>query len=121
MPPEIGSLLPVMSIIITLCAVVGGAIAFRGNQGKGANEIQQSTIMAQQAQLDTQDKQIKTLEKKLTHLNRVVLTIEYALKRRGLRIEIDDEAIMLIDERARSNQTVHIRLMDAMPTEDKDA
>ena len=57
------------------------------------------------------------------HLNRVMLTVEYALKRRGLRIEISDEAITLIDEQSRANQTVQIRMMEAMhhQEEDKDA
>lgn len=121
MPTE---LLPTLSIAIALIMAVGTVafvIAFVGNRNRGLAEFQNSSIAAHQALIETQEKQIKALEKKVTHLNRVVLTIEYALKRRGLRIEIDDEAIMLIDERARSNQTVHIRLMDAMPTEDKDA
>ena len=122
MLPEFNALLPVMSIIITLCAVVGGAIAFRGNQGKGASEIQERAIDALQAQTEAQEKQIKMLEKKLMHLNRVMLTVEYALKRRGLRIEISDEAITLIDEQSRANQTVQIRMMEALhPEEDKDA
>lgn len=112
---------PSLSIMITLLVAFGSiafVIAFVGNKNRGLSEVQNSTITAQQAQIDTQEKQIKALEKKIVHLNRIMLTVEYALKRRGLRIEIDDEAITLIDERSRSNQTVQIRMMENIPTED---
>lgn len=111
MPPEFGALLPVMSIVITLCAVIGGAIAFRGNQGKGNSEIQQSTIMAQQAQLDTQDKQIKALKEKVTRLEAIFSTLQITLKkRRGLLIEISDDLITLIDQRTGTEQSVKIHI-----------
>jgi len=61
------------------------------------------------------------LEKKIVHLNRVVLTIEYALKRRGLRIEVDDESITLIDEHTKAHQTMQIRVMDTVPEDNKPA
>jgi hypothetical protein len=123
MPPEISSLLSIAIALIAAFGTVAFVIAFVGNRNRGLSEVQNSTIMAQQAQIDTQEKQIKALEKKLVHLNRVVLTVEYALKRRGLRIEIDEDAITLIDERTRANQTVQIRMMEAMhhQEEDKDA
>ena len=63
MPPDFGSLLPLASIVITLCAVIGGALAFRGSQGRGASEIQERAIDALQAQTEAQEKQIKMLEK----------------------------------------------------------
>ena len=111
MPPEFSSLLPLMSIFITICAVIGGAIAFGGNRGKGASEIQQSTIMAQQAQLDTQDKQIKALKEKVQRLEAIFSTLQVTLKkRRGLLIEINDDLITLVDQRTGTEQSVKIHI-----------
>jgi hypothetical protein len=114
MPPEFNALLPVLSIVLTLCMAVGTVMAFRGNTGKGLSEAQEKAITALTTQNEVQEKQIERLEKKLVHLNRVMLTVEYALKRRGLRIEIDDDAITLIDEKTRANQTTQIRIMDTL-------
>ena len=122
MPVDLSPSLSVMIALIVAAGTVAFVVAFVGNKNRGLSMIQNSTITAQQAQLDTQEKQIKMLEKKLMHLNRVMLTVEYALKRRGLRIEISDEAITLIDEQSRANQTVQIRMMEAMHAEeDKNA
>lgn len=122
MPIDPSAFLPMLNVLLMVCLTVGGVIVFRGSRGKAVTEAQERTIDALKVQNETQEKQIERLEKKVTHLNRVVLTIEYALKRRGLRIEIDDDAITLVDERSRANQTVQIRMMEAQPLEeDKEA
>ena len=116
MPEFILTSLP--GIIIMLVATLIGAVAYRRNNTKQLIEMRSQLIDTYKAQVELQEKQIKALEKKVTHLNRVMMTVEYALKRRGLRIEIDDEAITLIDERSRANQTVQIKMMDSIPPED---
>ncbi len=121
MPSELSTLLPIVSIVITLCALIGAVVVYRGNSGKGLSEVQEKAISALTSQTETQEQQIKALEKKVIHLNRVVLTIGYALKRRGLRIEVDDEAITLIDEHTKAHQTMQIRVLDALPEDDKGA
>lgn len=123
MPPDIAPMLSVGIALLVAVGTVAFVVVFIGNRNRGLAEFQTSSIAAHQALIDTQEKQIKALEKKLMHLNRVMLTVEYALKRRGLRIEINDEAITLIDEQSRANQTVQIRMMEAMhhQEEDKDA
>ncbi len=121
MPPELSSLLSAAAIFITVIGAIGVVLAFRGNTGKGLSEVQEKAISALTSQTETQEQQIKALEKKVIHLNRVVLTIGYALKRRGLRIEVDDEAITLIDEHTKAHQTMQIRVMDALPEDDKGA
>ncbi len=105
MPPELSSLLSAAAIFITVIGAIGVVLAFRGNTGKGLSEVQEKAISALTSQTETQEQQIKALEKKVIHLNRVVLTIGYALKRRGLRIEIDDESITLIDEHTKAQAT----------------
>lgn len=121
MPIELSPFLSVLNVVLMIGLTIGGVIVFRGSRGKAIAEVQDRTIEALKTQTETQERQIKALEKKITHLNRVMITVEYALKRRGLRIEIDDDAITLIDERSRANQTVQIRMMDAVPEEDEEA
>lgn len=118
--PDLATLLPLLSLIIATGAAVGVVVAFLGNKNRGLSEVQSSTITALQAQNEAQEHQIKMLEKKIVRLNRIVLTIEYALKRRGLRIEIDDEAITLVDERSgRAGTSMQIRLMENITDKDE--
>jgi hypothetical protein len=106
---------PIFEILFFVSVTVSGFLMWRGSQGKEASQIQDRAITALEAQMKVQEKEI-------LRLKRVVLTIEYALKRRGLRIQIDNDAITLVDERSRANQTVQIRMMESMPLEeDKDA
>lgn len=119
--PDMSMILPMLSLVIALSAAVGVVVAFLGNKNRGLSEVQTSTITALQAQNDAQEQQIKAQGQQIKRLNRVVLTIEYALKRRGLRIEIDDEAITLIDENASKRGTsMQIRLMDHVTGKEED-
>lgn len=121
MPPEIASSLSIVIALIAAFGTVAFVIAFVGNKNRGLSEVQNSTITALQVQNEMQEKQIKALEKKVTYFTNVLLTVEYALKRRGLRIERDEDVITLIDERSRASQTVQIRMMDALHnTEESD-
>lgn len=119
--PDMSMILPMLSLVIALSAAVGVVVAFLGNKNRGLSEVQTSTITALQAQNDAQEQQIKAQGQQIKRLNRVVLTIEYALKRRGLRIEIDDDAITLIDENASKRGTsMQIRLMDHVTGKEED-
>jgi hypothetical protein len=119
MPTEIATLLPVLSIVVSLCLVIGGFFAFRTGYNKTASEIQEKVIEALKAQNEAQEVQIKTCEKEISRLKRVVATIQYALKRRGLRIEIDGDTITLIDDQSRNTRTVQISLTDKQIDEEE--
>jgi hypothetical protein len=105
---EIMTALPVLSIIVSLFLVIGAFFAFRVGHDKTASEIQEKVIEALRAQTEAQELQIKTCEKEIARLKRVVATIQIALKRRGLQIEIDNDSITIIDNQGRSSRTVQI-------------
>lgn len=114
------NLVPILSLIISVAALIGGFVAYRSGYSKQASEIQQRVINALQAQNEAQEAQIETCEKELSRLKKVVTTIQYALKRRGLRIEINNDAITLIDEAVpRQEHMVQIQITDA-PDDEKD-
>jgi len=123
---DIGPLIGLLSLALTIFLAIGGVLAFIGLAKRSNSEVQASTITALQAQNDAQEKQmalqekqIALLEKKIMHFERVIGTIQLALKRRGLRIEINGETITLIDESKRSASTVQIRIdSDELPEVD---
>ena len=114
------ALLPYLSTFLALCITVGGLFAMRQGYSKQATEIQEKVIGALQAQNEAQETQIATCEKEIARLKRVVSTIQYALKRRGLRIEIDGDAITVVDEQSRQSRTVQIRLSDKTTNDEDD-
>ncbi len=109
---EFTALLPVVSLVVSLCIAVGGVIAYRGAVSRSTSEIQKNTIEALQAQNETQEKQITACEKEIRRLKEIMATVQYALKRRGLRIEVDGDSITLYDEQTRSALTAQIRMRD---------
>ena len=93
-----------------LIASLVGAIAYRRNNTKQLRDIQDKVIETYKTQNELQEKQIKLLEKKITHLENVLNTLGQTLKhRRGLLIEIHDEVITLIDQRTGTEHTVQVR------------
>ena|SRR5437660_6476287 len=119
--PDFGALLPLLSIIIALGAAVSVVVAFVGNRNRGLSEVQSSTITALAAQNDAQEKQIAMLEKKIVRLDRTIITIQYALqKRRRLRLEINEDAITIIDERTNAEITVPVSLTGTIDKKEKE-
>src|SRR5215469_18053716 len=108
---DIASFLPILSIIVSLCVVIGGYFAFRSGYSRTATEIQEKVIAALQAQNDSQEMQIKAFEKEITRLKRVVATIQLAIKRRGLQIEINGESITIIDSQSRGSRTTTVSMV----------
>lgn len=118
MNTALAAILPYLSTVLTICIGVGCFFALRGEAAKQANAIQDRVIAALEAQNKMQAQQIEAHEREISRLNRIVETIQAALKRRGLRIEIDGDSITLIDDHARRSHTVKIQ-MTAEEDEDK--
>lgn len=97
--------LPVFSIALTLCVIIGGWIAFRQGFGKQSSEIQEQTINALKTRLETLESQAESDAKELRRLRQIINTIRHALKRRGLHIEIEGEFVTLIDAAGQSDST----------------
>ncbi len=107
------------NVVLTVCLLVGGILAIRQGYSKAAGEIQEKVIVALKEQVATLEKQAGTDEREIKHLKQVLLTVRYALKRRGLAIEVNGESITLIDEQSRTTRTVAIRTTEAALQEDE--
>lgn len=116
---NLATLLPYISVFIALCVTIGGLFAIRQGYNKQAGEIQDRIIEALKTQNEAQERQITTCEKEIARLKRVVRTIQIALKRRGLEIEVDSDGITLIDNQSRQTRTV-IRMTGELETIEKD-
>lgn len=101
--------LPVFSIALTLCVIVGGWIAFRQGKGKQASEIQDQTINALKTRVETLEGQVESDAKELTRLRQVLNTVRQALKRRGLHIEIEGDFVTLVDVDSGQTKTTRIQ------------
>lgn len=105
---NLNTFLPVFSIIISIFAVVGGFIAFRQGYFKQSSEIQSQTIEALKTRVDTLESQALSDQKEIKRLRTVINTVRYALKRKGMLIEIDGEYVTLIESDGQSKST-HLR------------
>ena len=118
---EIGPLIGIFSIILTIVLAIAGSFAFRGLANRSHSDIQKDTIEALIAQNDAQEKQIKTLEKKLVRVEGILSTLQITLKkRRGLLIEINDDVITLVDQRTGAEHTVQIHTTGQLEKIDKE-
>lgn len=106
------------SLIVTLIVLVLGAIAYRRNSTKQLGELQAQVIDTYKSQNEAQEKQIADLERKLARHERILTTIQVALKRRGLRIEIDGDSISIIDSQKTGTRTTTMKIIQVDKTED---
>jgi hypothetical protein len=96
-------ILPVLSILLTLFALAGGYVAFRNGKNQQSSVIQEQTINALLARVETLEKQVEEAQQKLAKEQQLLATIRLALKRRGLHIEIGDGLVTLIDANNQSS------------------
>jgi len=101
--------LPVFSIALTLCVIVGGWIAFRQGFGKQSSEIQDQTINALKTRVETLEGQVDSDTRELTRLRQILNTVRQALRRRGLHIEIEGEFVTLVDVDSGQSKTTRIQ------------
>lgn len=97
--------LPVISIVITILAVIGGLAAFKSKFGEQSSAIQIQTIDALNVRVATLEGQARDDAKEIARLRQLISTIRHALKRRGLHIEIEGEYVTLIDADGQSQST----------------
>lgn len=116
----LNSFLPVLNVVLTICLAAGGFFALRSGNARQASEIQEKVIEALKTQNEAQERQIQTCEKEITRLKRVVSTIQLALKRRGLRIEIEGDSISIIDSQSKGTRTTTMKIIQVDKTEDED-
>jgi len=101
-------------VILGLALTVWGLLALRQGYSKKVSEIQKNVIEALNTQNETQARQIVICEREIRRLKRVVATIQRALVRRGLQVEIANEEITIIDKQTRRTHTLQIRTSDEL-------
>lgn len=97
--------LPIFSIIISIFVVVGGWIAFRQGFFKQSSEIQGQTIDALKVRVETLESQAESDAKEIKRLRQIINTVRYALKRKGMLIEIDGDYVTLVESDGQSKST----------------
>ena len=103
---NLNTFVPIVSLLLTLVLAVGGIFAFRGAMSR-------STIEMLQAQNETQERQIKALEKEVARLNGAFTAIQETLKDYGLSIEIGSTMVTVTDTGAKQTHIVKkIRITD---------
>lgn len=121
MSANLSTILSIVSFIFTIALAIGAIFAFRAGYSRQANEIQGTIIDALKTQNEAQERQIASCEKEISRLKKVVGSIQYALKRRGIRIEIDGDMITLVDEAIPGHErTVQIQIADRFPDDKKE-
>ncbi len=120
MPDNLSAFLSLASLVVTFGAVLGGLFAFQRGRTKQLGEVQQQVIETYKEQNEAQERQIAALKQEIARMKRVIETIRQALKSRGLRIEISDETITLIDDQERRTHTRQISIQDTKLEEEED-
>lgn len=103
--PDLSNFLPVLSIVVSICVVIGGFIAFRSGYASTTADVQDKVITALKIQIEALEKQVDTSAKEITKLKRVMITIQSVLTQRGLHITVDDETITLREDASKQTTT----------------
>lgn len=114
------TLLPSLpTLVATLAIMAGGLWVFRRSYVKQLGEMQEKVIATYKAQNEAQEVEIAGCKKEISRLKRALAAIEYVLKQRGERIEIDGEVVTLISETTEQKRTVQIRMIEKPENKDE--
>jgi cell division protein FtsB len=95
--------LSLLSVVLSVCIIIGGAIALRQGFHLAASEAQGRAINALQSEMEALHSRIAALEQENTRLSQTLTTISVALKQRGIHITIDGDMVSIHDVRDRSS------------------
>ncbi len=94
---DVASFLPYLSAALGLFLTIFALFALPRIAARQLSDIQTKVIEAQKSQLDTMEERVAQLEKEDERNKRVLATIRYALKQRGLFIRVNGDYITLVD------------------------
>ncbi len=110
---NLADLLPYFQLVLAACAIVGTVIgsiyALRFGYTKSAQDIQIRVITALKDENETQVKKLDDLNKDVERLRRIIDTIRFALRKRGLRITVNGDFISFYDVQTRTTRTTDMR------------
>ena len=95
----------ILSLILTICAILGGILAWRSGFNSTANAVQERVINALESELSALRLRLDDVARENTRLNQMIETICLALKKRGLEVRIDGDVITITDNQNSSTTT----------------
>ncbi|GAC1363793.1 MAG: hypothetical protein NVS2B12_20220 [Ktedonobacteraceae bacterium] len=94
---DLAGTLSIFSILLTICGILGGVVAFRNGFTRTANEIQERVINALESELGHLHQRLDDLKEENTRLKLTIDTICAALKSRGLAVTIEGDMVSIRD------------------------
>ena len=95
MPIIFSEILPYLSLFLTVCVAVGGALAYRQSYIKTAGEIQNRVIAALKEETEVLTKKIDHCEKEISRQSQIIETIQTALKAKGIDLTINGDTVVI--------------------------
>jgi urocanate hydratase len=89
--------LSLFNLMMSVCLIIGGYIAYRYGFTRTVNEMQERVIHALQSEVQSMQSRISALEHENKHLNRTIMTICSALMQRGIQVDIDGDTLSIHD------------------------
>lgn len=108
------TILSVISMLLTVCGILGGFWAFRNGMTKTANEVQERVIHALETEMQSMRQRLDDMKDENTRLRLIIETICAALKSYGMLITIDGDMVSIRD--ISSGGTTTARIHTAPPT-----
>jgi regulator of replication initiation timing len=94
---NLASTLSIFSILLTICGILGGIVAFRNGFTRTANEIQERVINALEIELEHLRQRLDDLKEENTRLKLTIDTICAALKSRDMAVTIEGDMVSIRD------------------------
>lgn len=89
----------IAEFIFLVAAVIGGYIMVRSTIAKASAEVQTRVREALTAENELLQGKVKRLEENSRRLERLLLMLQEAMRRRGVEIVIDDETVIIRDDK----------------------
>jgi hypothetical protein len=97
--------LSIFSIVLTVCSILGGILAFRNGFARTANEVQDRVINALEAELEQLRQRLDEIKDENTRLKLTIDTICSALKSRGMAVSIEGDMVLIHDHTGNRSST----------------
>lgn len=104
------SLLTIVNLLILIGAPVAVIIAFRSKMAEVKQDVETRVRQALTEENTILTSRTTRLETEVRRLNRIIVTIQSAFARQGVRIEIEGETVTLTDTRRARSSTVQIQI-----------
>ncbi len=112
----IGLLSTFLPYILALCTALGGALMLRQGYNRQLASTQDRIIRAQEIERRGLQEEIDAVKLELRKQKRILSTVQFALKRRGLIISLDDGDFISLYDMGKQT-TVTIPTQEAKPIE----